>query len=107
MLISLNIWVAKFKTSILRFCTYSDENSLKKTMQVIANKTEITRFLFGCLFGYTFCQFLLVDFYLRLQTSLTHANVQCFVNIVIACEANIVMIAEVIFIRQVAGPSVN
>ena len=32
-LISLNIWIAKFKTSIvLRFCAYSDANIMKETL---------------------------------------------------------------------------
>ena len=36
-LISLNIWVAKFKTSIvLRFCVYSDANIMKRTLLSLA-----------------------------------------------------------------------
>ena len=32
-LISLNIWVAKFKTSIVKhFCAYSDANIMKRTL---------------------------------------------------------------------------
>ena len=74
-LISLNIWVAKFKASIvLRFCAYSDANIMKRTLlsltqttwKTIAKKPQkLTRFLSGCLFVYSFCQFLQVDPYLR------------------------------------------
>ena len=74
-LISLNIWVAKFKGSIvLRVCAHSDANIMKRTLlsltqttwKTIAKKPQkLTRFLSGCLFVYSFCQFLQVDPYLR------------------------------------------
>ena len=36
-LISLNIWVTKFKTSIVqRFCAYSDANIMKRTLLSLA-----------------------------------------------------------------------
>ena len=36
-LISFNIWVAKFKTSIVqRFCAYSDANIMKRTLLSLA-----------------------------------------------------------------------
>ena len=76
-LISLNIWVAKFKGSIvLRVCAHSDANIMKRTLlsltqttwKTIAKKPQkLTRFLSGCLFVYSFCQFLQVDPYLRTE----------------------------------------
>ena len=71
-IISLNIWVGK----LLRFCAYSDTNVMKRTyvspasttLQTIAKKNQkLTRFLSGCSFFYTFCQFLQVDYYLRAE----------------------------------------
>ena len=92
-LISLNIWVAKLKTSIvLRFCAYSGVKIMKRTftfthlnnLKTIAKKKpenqNLTRLLSGCFF-------------------FTLANALGFMNIVTIhdCWSN--------FTSQVAGPS--
>ena len=76
-LISLNIWVVKFK----RWLFYVFVLTLTRTLQTIAKKPQkLTRFLSGCLFFYTVSSGWFL--FKGPKTSLTHANVLGFANIV-------------------------
>ena len=76
-LISLNIWVVKFKRRLF----YVFVLTLTRTLQTIAKKNQkLTRFLSGCLFFYTVSSGWFL--FKGPKTSLTHANVLGFANIV-------------------------
>ena len=72
-LVSLNIRIAKFKHRLFYVFVLTPTQHYEKNLSFthvnnFANdskkkKNKLTRFLSGCLFTYTFCQFLQVDYF--------------------------------------------
>ena len=75
--------------------TFTRLNNLKNDSNKTPENQKLTRFLSGCLFVYTFCQFLQADSYLRAKNFTNTCQWARFT--IHDCRSN--------FTSQVAGPS--
>ena len=104
-LISLNIWLQSLNVDCSRFLCLlwhegCEENLSFTCLNNFANDSKkpqkLTRFLSGCVFFYTFCQFLLADSYLRAENFTNTCQHARFREHCHDCRSH--------FTSQVAGP---